>query len=772
MPNTSISNEIPYFMQGGGEMGQLIRNTNWNETALGDPMQWHVALKSAVSITLNSVLPMSVLWGPEYTLIYNNGLKQILASGNYPKTLGYSAYDAFPNFWPQIESMVQQANQGKPIAIQNFKTFSVINGSVTDRYFDFSFTPLYVDNGHIGGILITLFETTEKYIAETKLQQSNAELEFTINAAELATWNLDTATNTFTGSKRLAEWFDLPDTNHTNLELAVQKLLPTDQKRVAEAISRALDPASGGDYEVDYCIQTNDTDERFIRAKGKAFFKDNGEPLRLVGVSIDITRDVLAKQAIARSEENLLNLVRNAPVAMTVFKGSEHVISLINQRTLDMWQTSLEHVMYRPLFEAFPHIKKQGLEDMLQKVYTTGQSVSVTAMPVTITRNNTAETRYYDFSYEALRDANNQIAGVITVGIDTTEAVVARQKIEEAEERVRVAVEAADIGTFDLTVDTHYIITSPRFDEIFGVRKSTNHDDYFNVIHTEDLVERERTLNVAFETGKLYQIYRVIKQDGRISWVQLQGKVYYDSEGKPKRILGTALDITEQKRLQQLKDDFISIASHELKTPLTSLNASLQLLTRKLSMGSTAAVSALLSQSNTSLKKLIKLASDLLNVTKIREGQVALNYTSFVISKLVYACCHNLINDDYTLQITGDMNVEVMADASKIEQVIVNFVSNAAKYAPQSPRIVVHITNEEQIVRVAVTDKGPGITPDKVPYLFDRYFQVESNGVQFSGLGLGLYISSEIIKRHGGEIGVSSQLGDGSTFWFTLPKID
>jgi PAS domain S-box-containing protein len=772
MPNPSISSTVPYFLQGGGEMGQLIRNTNWEKTALGSPETWNSTLQTTVSIILHSALPMAVLWGPQYTLVYNNGVKQILASGNYPKTLGYSTLEAFPNFWPAIEPVVQQAMQGQPVVMQNFKAKSDIDSAVPFRYIDFSFTPLYTEIGTVGGIMVVLYENTEKYLAETELKQSNAELAFTMNATELATWNLDLLNNTFTSSPRLAEWFELPANEQLDLDMAKQKMPPADRERVAKAIDQALNPASGGDYEVEYAIQTSNGEERFIKAKGKAFFNPEGKPIKLMGISTDVTHDVLGKQSILRSEENLLNLVRNAPVAMGVFKGTDYIISLVNEKTLELWDKKREDVMYRPAFEVFPEAANQGLEKLLHSVYSSGQSVAVTAMPMMLPRNGVMETRYFDFSYEAMRDANDQIIGIITVGIDSTEAVLAQQKVQEAEERVRVAVEAADIGTFDLTVATQYIITSPRFDEIFGILKSTNHDDYFKVIHTEDLPERQRTLDQAFATGKLLQVYRVIKPDGRICWVQLQGKVYYDTNGKPERILGTALDITEQKRLQQLKDDFISIASHELKTPLTSLNASLQLLTRKLSMGNTAAVSALLSQSNNSLKKLTKLASDLLNVTKIREGQIALKRTRFVVSELVENCCQNVLSNDHVLHITGNREAEITADAAKIEQVLVNFMGNAMKYAPHSPEITVHITDEGPTVRIAVTDKGPGITQEKLPYLFDRYFQVESNGVQFSGLGLGLYIASEIIKRHGGEIGVSSQPGEGSTFWFTLPKGD
>jgi signal transduction histidine kinase len=123
----------------------------------------------------------------------------------------------------------------------------------------------------------------------------------------------------------------------------------------------------------------------------------------------------------------------------------------------------------------------------------------------------------------------------------------------------------------------------------------------------------------------------------------------------------------------------------------------------------------------------------------------------------------------FTIKITGNKSVEVFADAGRIEQIIINFVNNCIKYASESKEILIEIKIEEQMVKVSVTDKGPGILSDKLPHLFDKYYRVDSSGNQYSGLGLGLYISAEIIKKHNGEIGVDSILGMGSTFWFTLP---
>jgi two-component system CheB/CheR fusion protein len=222
--------------------------------------------------------------------------------------------------------------------------------------------------------------------------------------------------------------------------------------------------------------------------------------------------------------------------------------------------------------------------------------------------------------------------------------------------------------------------------------------------------------------------------------------------------------------LLKQKDDFMSIASHELKTPITTLQASLQLLNKMKGSPSATMLPVLIEQANKSMGKINILIADLLNVSNLNQGQLHTNKTKFVMSGLVGECCNHVrAGGIYTIKTDGDTKLVVYADAERIEQILINFVNNAIKYAPLSKVIRIHIEKLNDMARISVSDKGPGIQEDMLPDLFDRYYRVDSSGSQYSGLGLGLYICSEIIKKHNGEIGVESKIGKGSTFWFTLP---
>jgi PAS domain S-box-containing protein len=261
------------------------------------------------------------------------------------------------------------------------------------------------------------------------------------------------------------------------------------------------------------------------------------------------------------------------------------------------------------------------------------------------------------------------------------------------------------------------------------------------------------------------------KKDGKIIWCSVTSILFQD-QGET---LGYTIieDISEQHRLRKHKEEFISIASHELRTPLTSLQAALQFMKRIIAK-ETVINDRLIKLSKSSeiyVTRLSSLIGDLLSSTKIGKGQLSLNITRFKFSDLIDNCCQYVrLQQEYTVIYKGDPSLEIDADETKLDQVVVNLVNNAVKYASESKEIIIEVEELKEFTKVSVIDKGDGIPADKLPYLFESYYQVNNNGNHGAGMGLGLYISSEIIKKHGGEIGVNSTVGKGSTFWFTIPK--
>jgi len=262
----------------------------------------------------------------------------------------------------------------------------------------------------------------------------------------------------------------------------------------------------------------------------------------------------------------------------------------------------------------------------------------------------------------------------------------------------------------------------------------------------------------------------LIKKDGAMIWCQVTSILFPDKAGA----LGYTIieDVTEQRQLKLHKEEFISVASHELKTPITSLKANLQLMSRLLK-GEITGTAHLLKMTENAEKNVIKLnylVNDLLSSTKIEQGHLALNQTTFVLAELVEDCCsHIRLEGKYHINYRGDPSTTIYADRHKLDQVLVNLVNNAVKYAPNSFEIFVDAEHKDGNTKISVSDLGDGIAPEDLTHLFDRYFRLAQDNNKTSGLGLGLYISAEIIRLHRGEMGVESGLGKGTTFWFTIP---
>jgi len=216
----------------------------------------------------------------------------------------------------------------------------------------------------------------------------------------------------------------------------------------------------------------------------------------------------------------------------------------------------------------------------------------------------------------------------------------------------------------------------------------------------------------------------------------------------------------------------MSIASHELKTPITSVKASLQVLQRMAAKNEALVETVpFVEKAARQVNKLTDIIHELLDVTRVQAGKLELHQTEFNLIELVEECVEQCQAEDgnQKIKIEGEKTVMVNADRNRVEQVISNLLTNAIKYSPSHKQISISIERRDNsLVKISVKDQGIGIPADKIENVFDRFYRVENNSPHLSGLGLGLYISSEIIKRHGREIGVESTPEKGSVFWFTL----
>ncbi|WP_153796248.1 sensor histidine kinase [Foetidibacter luteolus] len=245
-----------------------------------------------------------------------------------------------------------------------------------------------------------------------------------------------------------------------------------------------------------------------------------------------------------------------------------------------------------------------------------------------------------------------------------------------------------------------------------------------------------------------------------------------NSSGEVIGISTIARDITEAKLQEQLKDEFIAVASHELKTPVTSIKAYSEILLRKFESLADEANFSLQTKMDRQIDRLIELIKTLLDTTKLSAGELLLNMKFFDLSALIEEQIEIVqrVSPQHHIKFEGEKSFNIWADSKLIGQVIANFVSNAVKYSPGAETVIVSLKQTGENVRVSVQDFGIGIPEGLDHKIFERYFRVNSTRrSSIPGVGLGLYISAQIIRQHGGKIYVESKEGIGSIFSFELP---
>lgn len=475
---------------------------------------------------------------------------------------------------------------------------------------------------------------------------------------------------------------------------------------------------------------------------------------------------------LLESETRFRSLVEHSPVAMASLKGEDFTVDIVNGAILEIWGKD-HSVIGKPLRLALPEIEKQPFLGILKEVYDSGKAFYGQELKVKLLVDQKLTDLYINFVYQPISDTDGKTTTILVVASDVTDQVNARDTVKEINTRLQIALDASSLGSTEVELATGIMQSNNQFKRNFGFSDEEEfaYSDLFEAILPEHRVRVKELVQEAIRTNGIYKTEYPIKwRDGSLHWIQAHGRPRYDENGNGDRMVGMTADITDKKLFEQRKDDFLSIASHELKTPITSLKASLQLLDRMKNKPFSETHIRLIEQSRKSVDKVVVLIDDLLNMSRLSEDQLKLEKTKFNLHDMLsMSCNHVRMEGKYDLIIEGDKNLELYADEHRIDQVVINFVNNAVKYAPESKQINIKIESLEDHVKVSVRDFGKGIDAEILPNLFDRYFRVDHSGKAYSGLGLGLYICSEIIRRHDGKIGAESTIGEGSTFWFTLP---
>ena len=482
---------------------------------------------------------------------------------------------------------------------------------------------------------------------------------------------------------------------------------------------------------------------------------------------------------LGESREHIRTIIEQAPVGIAMLQGPEHIIEIANPAILKIWGRSLSEVEGLPHEKARPELIGQPVNRWLNEVFTTGQRRINNEFTVRLRDHDGLREAIVNSIYQPVFSSDGLVSGVLVILEEITQLVLDRRASEKDQQMLLLAVEAGDLATFFYEPKTNLFSGNALLKSWFGLPEAQNIDlgIAFSSILDEDRARVEEAIMEslsATSNGNYFIEYRIFNPEdpnGRL--VQARGKVFYDNNGNVVSLNGTLRDITEQKKDEQRKDDFMAMVSHELKTPLTSLNAYQQLMQRNAMLSGDQKLEGILEKSLRQVRNMTSMINGFLNISRLDSGKMLLAQSSFDLKALFYELEDEVHSTVHTHRIVFEKNVSVdlYADRDKISQVIHNLIGNAVKYSPIGSDISISYSKPENgKVAIVVKDDGMGIDEQDQQQIFERYYRIKSpNMGSIAGFGIGLYLCKEIVELHKGEIKLESREGAGATFIVELP---
>jgi two-component system CheB/CheR fusion protein len=539
----------------------------------------------------------------------------------------------------------------------------------------------------------------------------------------------------------------------------------------------------------------------WMESTGRICRDENGEAIEIHGCARDISERIAYERALEQNNKELQSLTE-ALEREQLFKDSIIKYNHIGISALD---TQFNITEWNPAIEQITGIKREDaigrswLDLYPQAKNTEGHYNFLRALKGEVILWNDKpyyKRQGYHSSYLApLKDHSGNIIGVLALVMDITERKNAENELADQKNFLKQITDHTPnlVYVFDI-IDRKELFINLEIHKILGYSPEDYGNDLLSfrakIGHPDDnhvLVERLEKIRTAADNEVVEDEIRLLDKQGKWRWFQTRLVVFKrTAEGKVWQVLGNAIDITGKKEVEavmlslrateallQKKDEFISIASHELKTPLTSVKAYMQLLQTSYKALTDETKMQFIDKLTLHVEKLNKLVDDLLDISRIQSGRMTYTMTGFSADEWIKECVdsYQRISQKHKIEYSGSTGKMVEGDKQRLEQVVSNLLSNAIKYSPAGDRVLVNIYPADNTITVEVSDFGIGIPEEKRGKVFDRFYRVEDSPAYISGLGIGLYISKEIIARHGGTIGIKNGNTTGTTVYFTLPVI-
>ncbi|WGQ10612.1 PAS domain-containing protein [Pedobacter gandavensis] len=485
----------------------------------------------------------------------------------------------------------------------------------------------------------------------------------------------------------------------------------------------------------------------------------------------------VANQLLAQSEARFKFLIQEAPVAIGVLHGRELLVETANQRLRQVWGKKSD-IIGLPLMKVLPELKGQPFLGILDEVYTSGVAFNANEIGAILEHDGELKELFFNVVYQPVDGLDGNVSDILVVAVEVTEQVNSRKLVEKSEQHFRRLADLVPAKISNASPNGEVTFFNKQWLNYAGMDFESLRDfGYHQMLHPAEIVGFQAGLAEAAQKGVPHiSEMRFKNTDGAYIWHLNVASPVLDEEGNITMWVGSTTDIQSLKAEEQRKSDFVSMLSHELRTPVTSIKGHVQLLLRLLARETGSKflekLNSSLSRIDVLLVQLTGLIGDMLDLSRIDAGRMDLKMERFSVDGLVLEVVEDfrLSHQDRFFNLDLGTGVEVTADRDRMSQVLINLISNAIKYSPSSDVVDISVLLTGNEVQVAIKDDGIGIEEKDQRKIFERFFRVEGqNEKYYSGFGIGLFLVHNIVSRHGGRITVESEPGKGAVFSIFLP---
>lgn len=563
--------------------------------------------------------------------------------------------------------------------------------------------------------------------------------------------------------------------------------------------------------QVDTINKHGETKQHYCSLACKPLVSDDGRvsyvilSMRAVAATTHNDKEQTALAEIERA----YHFFMEAPVAICIVKGAGYIVELANESMLQFLGRT-PAIIGSPITESLPEAKMQGLISILDTVRNSGEAWYTYNFPAVILIDGKREERFFDLTFKPYFDdaGSSEVTHIFCIAHNVTEQVIATKKTLEAEERARLAIDSADLGTYEVNLQTNEFVASERMAVIFDVEEKSDRERFVSAIYPEDQITRAEAYKVAAQTGLLEYDGRVTWKDGSIHWIRVKGKMYNDSNNKPLRLIGVIQDITEQKsfadalarkveeRTKELAqanqhlasinrelEQFTYAASHDMQEPLRKVHTFSNLLADHSAGQLDERSKTYLSKIGSSVQRMKNIIDDLLQYSHHTSHEQTFEPTDLNKVLQEIEADLELVIQQKQAVITRDTLPQLTAVPSLMNQLFFNLFSNALKFSIPGKPVNIKIagttpSNQEVAnkgldsakphIKISFSDNGIGFQQEYAEHIFSLFKRLHGRS-EYEGTGIGLGLCKKIVQNHGGAIWAESRPGEGATFFMLLP---